>query len=48
MFRPLTIAVLVLGGWLGMKTERFLHEGRCLSAGGVVDARGLCIGASRE
>jgi hypothetical protein len=48
MLRPLTIAVLILGGWFGMKAERFLQDGRCLTAGGVVDARGLCMGARRE
>ena len=48
MFRPFTIAVLILGGWLGMKAERFLEEGRCRNAGGVVDARGICTGVPRE
>lgn len=47
MFRPLTIAVLIFGGWLGMKAERFLQVDRCLDAGGMVDARGICTGVPR-
>jgi|GEM_PF-5775900 hypothetical protein len=48
LFRPLTLAVLVLGGWLGMQVEQFLAEGRCANAGGSVDARGVCRGAPRQ
>lgn len=45
LFRPFTIALLVLGGWLGMEAERFLAEGRCVNAGGTMDDRGVCRGA---
>lgn len=48
LFRPLSIALIVLGGWLGMTVERHLADGRCVNAGGVVDARGLCRGAPRQ
>jgi hypothetical protein len=47
MFRPFTIAVLILGAWLGMKAERFLQVDRCLDAGGAVDTRGICTGVPR-
>lgn len=43
--RPLTIATLVLGGWLGMKAERLLAEGRCRDAGGEMSQDAVCIGA---
>jgi hypothetical protein len=48
MFRFLTIATLVLGGWLGMKAERFLHQDRCRDVGGIVDDRGICTGVPRR
>jgi hypothetical protein len=48
LFRPLTLAVLILGGWLGMQAERFLAAGRCADAGGMADARGVCRGAPRR
>jgi hypothetical protein len=48
MFRPLTLLTLALGIWLGFKADRFLHEGTCLSAGGRVDPRGLCMGARQQ
>lgn len=47
MFRPFTIAVLVLGIWLGLKAEKFFNEDRCRNAGGVVDVRGVCTGVPR-
>jgi hypothetical protein len=46
MLRPLNIAILVLGLWLGVKVGGLLHESRCREAGGEVDARGLCLGAA--
>jgi hypothetical protein len=48
MFRPFTIAVLIFGGWLGMKAERFIAEDRCRDAGGIVDVRGICTGVVRQ
>ena len=44
MFRPLAVTVLVLGIWLGLKAEKFFNQDRCRDAGGVVDARGVCVG----
>lgn len=45
LLRPVSIAVLILGGWLGMKAERFLAADRCRDAGGAVNERNVCIGA---
>lgn len=47
MFRLLTLAALILGGWLGMKAERFLQADRCRGAGGVVVESGVCAGVPR-
>lgn len=44
MFRLFAIAMLALGGWLGLKTERLLHDARCREAGGVVGDSGICLG----
>ena len=46
MLRLLAIALLAAGFWAGMKAERFLMEDRCLDAGGHVDARSFCQGAT--
>jgi hypothetical protein len=48
LFRPFSIALLVLGGWLGMQAEAYLAKGRCANAGGVTDDRGVCRGAPRQ
>ncbi|MCX7644007.1 MAG: hypothetical protein N2Z62_01770 [Rhodobacteraceae bacterium] len=48
LFRPLTLAALLLGGWLGMQVEQFLAGGRCADARGSLDARGVCRGAPRQ
>lgn len=46
MLRLFVILFLFGGVWLGMKLERSIQADRCLDAGGQVDARGLCIGAT--
>ncbi len=47
-FRPFTIALLVFGGWLGIKADRFLHDSKCRNAGGIVDERNICTGVPRR
>lgn len=44
MFRLMTIAFILFGGWLGIRAERFMHDSRCREAGGQVDTQGLCRG----
>lgn len=48
LFRPFTIAVLLVGAWLGMRAEQVLDTGRCRNAGGIEDARGICTGVPRQ
>ncbi|TCP40429.1 hypothetical protein [Rhodovulum marinum] len=47
MLRLFAILFLFGGVWLGMKLERSILADRCRDAGGQVDPRGLCIGATR-
>ncbi len=44
------IAILMLGAgvWLGVKAERFMYMDSCLDAGGRIDPRGFCDGASPD
>lgn len=44
MLRLVAIVLFVAGLVAGMKLERSIQSGRCLEAGGTVDARGLCAG----
>lgn len=46
MRKLITLILMGLAFYGGLKVERILNEGRCTNAGGEVNTRGLCIGAS--
>ncbi len=47
MRKLITLVLMGLAFYGGLKVERILNDGRCTNAGGTVNARGLCIGASQ-
>lgn len=46
--RLITLVLMGLAFYWGLQAERYLQKDRCLDAGGVVDARGLCDGARSQ
>ncbi|MEM9584630.1 MAG: hypothetical protein AAGA08_16085 [Pseudomonadota bacterium] len=47
MRKLITLVLMGLAFYGGLKIERFLNEGRCTNAGGTVNERGLCIGVNQ-
>ena len=45
MRKLITLVLMGLAFYGGLKVERFIQVDRCLDAGGNISARGLCSGA---